>query len=151
MALVNLTVANVPGIVLGLGEEMGWRGFLLPQLLPYGCRLALVAVGLIWWAWHLPLSFLQPEPPDIAASLVTGVAGAILYGAILAWLRYASGSIFPVALAHVAYNNANSAAILLLDAQLAAVPWFTLLVLAFACYLLWRRDAWKVLPHENGR
>ncbi len=43
-------------LIAGPGEEFGWRGFALPRLerglTPL--RAALV-VGLMWWAWHLPL------------------------------------------------------------------------------------------------
>ena len=49
-AIANLTVMNVPGILLGLGEEFGWRGFLLPRLLPMGRLRAILVVGFIWWA-----------------------------------------------------------------------------------------------------
>jgi uncharacterized protein len=37
------------------GEEYGWRGYLLPKLIPLGEIKAAVIVGLIWGPWHLPL------------------------------------------------------------------------------------------------
>ena len=42
-------------VIVGLFEELGWRGFLLPRLQRE--RTALVAallVGLVWLPWHLP-------------------------------------------------------------------------------------------------
>ena len=40
----------------GLGEELGWRGFLLPRLLSrYRAVLASLILGFGWWLWHLPL------------------------------------------------------------------------------------------------
>jgi len=40
----------------GLGEELGWRGFLLPRLLSrYQAVLASLILGFGWWLWHLPL------------------------------------------------------------------------------------------------
>ncbi len=37
-----------------LGEELGWRGFLLPRLLTkYSPLLAGVIVGFVWAAWHI--------------------------------------------------------------------------------------------------
>lgn len=61
-------------LTLSLGEELGWRGYLLPQLLSVGRTRALVLVGLIWAAWHMPLIFLTPstirgEQVDRAAPL----------------------------------------------------------------------------------
>jgi membrane protease YdiL (CAAX protease family) len=47
-------------LTLSLGEELGWRGYLLPKLLGVGRTRALVLVGLIWAAWHMPLMFLTP-------------------------------------------------------------------------------------------
>jgi len=39
-----------------LGEEPGWRGLLLPQLLArMGAAAASFLVGLVWFVWHLPL------------------------------------------------------------------------------------------------
>ena len=39
-----------------IGEELGWRGFLLPTL---QTRLSAIAsaliIGLIWFCWHIPL------------------------------------------------------------------------------------------------
>ena len=40
----------------GLGEETGWRGFLLPRQLQHLNRLAASCLlGVIWALWHLPL------------------------------------------------------------------------------------------------
>src|SRR5262249_35098445 len=39
-----------------LGEEVGWRGFLLPALLQkWGPILASIVVGIVWYLWHVPL------------------------------------------------------------------------------------------------
>ncbi len=38
--------------VVTFGEEWGWRGYLLPKLLPLGERKALLVSGVIWGVWH---------------------------------------------------------------------------------------------------
>lgn len=40
----------------GLGEELAWRGYLLPRLLiRHRAVSASLILGVIWWLWHLPL------------------------------------------------------------------------------------------------
>jgi len=39
-----------------LGEEIGWRGVLLPQLMQrFSPLAAALVVGVVWYAWHVPL------------------------------------------------------------------------------------------------
>jgi membrane protease YdiL (CAAX protease family) len=61
MPLTSGLAAAVPVFLLlcltdGLGEETGWRGFLLPRQLEHFNRLAASCLlGVIWAIWHLPL------------------------------------------------------------------------------------------------
>jgi hypothetical protein len=56
---INRLVRYLPGAIIGIvfwiGEEYGWRGYLLPRLLPLGELKASIWVGVIWGLWHLPL------------------------------------------------------------------------------------------------
>ncbi len=71
--LVYLTVLIAPlngllgPVIRGagpLGEELGWRGFLLPRLLKkYNDVTASLLLGVVWTFWHLPV-FLFPEWRD---------------------------------------------------------------------------------------
>jgi membrane protease YdiL (CAAX protease family) len=57
------------GTALAFGEEFGWRGYLLPRLLPLGEVKAAIIVGLIWGPWHLPVLIVglnYPGEPIIA-------------------------------------------------------------------------------------
>jgi uncharacterized protein len=68
--LAILTFVGVPvGTALAFGEEFGWRGYLLPRLLPLGEVKAAIIVGLIWGPWHLPVLIVglnYPGEPIIA-------------------------------------------------------------------------------------
>lgn len=43
-----------------IGEELGWRGFLLEKMQKkFGLRTGVVLLGIIWEIWHMPLWFTQ--------------------------------------------------------------------------------------------
>jgi hypothetical protein len=47
----------------GLGEELGWRGFLLPRLQArYNALVSSIIVGIAWGLWHLPLFLVEGMP-----------------------------------------------------------------------------------------
>ncbi|MBP9759464.1 CPBP family intramembrane metalloprotease [Candidatus Dojkabacteria bacterium] len=56
--LSTITIAPILNIIPSFGEEFGWRGFLLPHLLPLGRKRALIISSLIWACWHLPFIWL---------------------------------------------------------------------------------------------
>lgn len=62
----SLIVAPFFNSLLAFGEELGWRGYLLPKLMPLGKRWAYLLIGIIWGLWHLPLvlmGFMYPGNP----------------------------------------------------------------------------------------
>lgn len=67
--LVALQLALMPGaafinLLPALGEELGWRGWLLPKPLPLGTLPALLVSGVIWGLWHAPIILLGYNYPD---------------------------------------------------------------------------------------
>ncbi len=62
---ITLFASPINGILGGLfngvgplGEEFGWRGFLLPQLLlKYNDIKSSIILGIIWAFWHFPIFF----------------------------------------------------------------------------------------------
>jgi uncharacterized protein len=109
LALVNLAVTIIISSVLLLGEEIGWRGYLLFRVaeLTSGRRAALLT-GVFHAIFHLPLLLLtttyQSEGKRwivVPMVMVTLTLAGVWYG----WLRLWSGSIWPVSLSHSAFNN----------------------------------------------
>ncbi len=104
-----------PGLLLfvGVGEEAGWRGFLLPALLPrLGFRGAVTVVAVIWAVWHLPLFCFRPTLAAMDAAGIAGWAFSILVGSVLTgwiWVR-SHGSLWPVIILHTTLDLAFTAA-----------------------------------------
>jgi uncharacterized protein len=95
------------GILLALGEEIGFRGYLLPRLLELGRKQALILSGFLHATWHLPLIFLTPfyltegnRLLTIPVFLLLLTAGGTIYGA----LRLATDSLWPSTILHASFN-----------------------------------------------
>lgn len=99
------------------GEEFGWRGYLLPRLVPLGGVPAALLVGLVWGFWHAPLivldDFNYPGYPWLGVPMM--MLFCILLSIIFAWLRFRSCSVWPPTLAHAAVNAQAGFAILFLS------------------------------------
>ncbi len=107
--LAILTFAGVPiGAALAFGEEFGWRGYLLPKLLPLGEVKAAVIVGLIWGPWHLPVLIAGLNYPGelIIAVLAVFFLSAMLLSLLHTRFYVASGySLIAVSLLHGSLNT----------------------------------------------
>jgi membrane protease YdiL (CAAX protease family) len=105
---INVLIGSVLNIVPALGEELGWRGWLLPKLMPLGTVKALLISGVIWGLWHSPLVLLGYNYTGVPGWLgvVMMIGTCIVIGSVFAWLRIRSESVWPAALAHGAFNAA---------------------------------------------
>ncbi len=104
--LAMLPLAPVLNALPSFGEEWGWRGYLLPRLLPLGQWPALILSGAIWGLWHAPLILLGYNyPTHLASGWLIMVAMCIVWGILFGWTRLATGSVWPAVLAHGALNG----------------------------------------------
>jgi membrane protease YdiL (CAAX protease family) len=105
----NLVVNLATMTVLLLGEEIGWRGYLLPRVQALvSKRLAALVVGFIHGLFHLPLILLTTTYDSIGSRWIVApmvVVTLTLAGVTYAWLRDRSGSVWPVAFAHATINT----------------------------------------------
>lgn len=94
--------------VITNGEEIGWRGYVLPRLqAKYNALVASLIVGVIWGAWHLPkfLGVGASRERSFAWFLVFIVAEAVLY----TWLyNNTRGSLLLVTIFHASGNTAGA-------------------------------------------
>lgn len=108
----------VQGVVLGpfinliftMGEELGWRGYLLPRLVhDVGAGKAMLISGLIWGAWHAPMIALGHNYGiDYPLAPWLGIVMMILFcvslGCILSFVTLKAKSAWPAAMGHSMIN-----------------------------------------------
>lgn len=118
-AVSAITYGPLINTFIALGEEIGWRGFLYPQLkAKFGRRKGWLLGGAIWGAWHWPMIALIGYEYGAAAGNAAGYFGAPVVGMLLFcvisiglgilhdWLYEKTGSIWVPALLHGAFNAA---------------------------------------------
>lgn len=107
--IANLAVFGLlGGLISGTGEELGWRGMLLPELMKItSFNKATLITGAVWTLWHLPLilfaDYITPGIPRwygviMFTLMVTGL------NFVFSWLRSQSGSFWPAAVLHASHN-----------------------------------------------
>jgi membrane protease YdiL (CAAX protease family) len=100
-----ISFAPLINMLFALGEELGWRGYLLPRLMPLGQGRAIVLSGVIWGIWHAPAilqGYNYPTQPVLGVFFM--IVFCVLLGAILSWLYLRTQSPWAPALAHGAVN-----------------------------------------------
>jgi membrane protease YdiL (CAAX protease family) len=87
------------------GEEIGWRGYVLPRLqAKYSALTSTLILGVIWGFWHLPKYLSHWNTVSFAWFMVHMMA----YAVILAWLyNNTKGSFLLVAISHASANTAG--------------------------------------------
>lgn len=105
--IANVVIAAlVLNLLPALGEEIGWRGWLTPQLLPLGVIPMIAITGVIWGLWHTPLMLLGHNYPNLPGwqAVLFMVIFCTLIGGVLAWLSIRTNSVWPAALGHSTIN-----------------------------------------------
>lgn len=103
--LLALTLAPFLNMLFTMGEELGWRGFLLPRLMPLGQWKAALWSGVIWGVWHAPVivqGHNYPGYPVLGVFMM--IIFCILLGTIITWLYINTKSPWVAALAHGSVN-----------------------------------------------
>lgn len=103
--LLPLIIVLVFLVVSSAGEELGWRGYAIPQLQTrFGSVQASLILGILWGLWHLP-TFWSPGAPQyglpVVGYIVATVGYSIIYTCIL---NGAKGSVLLTCLYHGASN-----------------------------------------------
>jgi membrane protease YdiL (CAAX protease family) len=101
----SLLAAPFVNGLAALGEEIGWRGYLLPRLMPLGKGRAYLALGVIWGLWHMPLvliGFTYPNQPILGTLMFIAMTTA--FGIYINELTLKNNSCILAAWAHGIFN-----------------------------------------------
>ena len=129
----------------GIFEEIGWRGFLLPNLQRrWNALKSSAIITVIWWLWHLPMFFYRY---DLVFAFT--VMPLLLFSGTLVFtylFNKSAGSLLMVMLMHITYDlvsahNTGTSTIVI------SVCWIILDVIILALYYLnYRRN--KILQEQ---
>ena len=144
----GLTVFNImPGIITGLGEEFGHRGFMFPLLYQIKPWVGIIIGGLIWYAWHLPLALVAPQTVQYPLwqtllNFIILAIGSVCTFTYLAYVYVKSKSVWVTSVAHIVMNNsaASFSYFAILQNQVLANLGLTLTMMIVIAILYHRKE-----------
>lgn len=115
-----ILIGPIINIIPTLGEELGWRGYLLPKLrLLLSDRAALVTSSVIWSLWHTPVIVMGHNyGTDYMGYPWLGLLAMLVFivglGIITGYITIRMESVIPAAMIHSAVNAGAGLPILLI-------------------------------------
>jgi len=157
--LFSWTVVTAMFVLLVLGEEIGWRGYMLTRLIDAGAPRPLLLHGLIWAAYHVPLivfgAYSAAAGPSVWLSVILFTVTATAFSYLLAWLRLDTGSIWPGCVAHATSNALTQNAFNPVTQGEASMLWIgeggILTAVVMVSIMLLVRRAYGQLRYNGGR
>jgi uncharacterized protein len=116
-------------ILIALGEEYGWRGFLLPRLLnAFSTFNSSIILGLIWGIWHFPAYLIETGVPS-QMNFMVFLLWVILGTLFISWIYYYTKNVLTSIIVHISANSAFN--------YLLILPEFTGSMNAFWLFILY--------------
>lgn len=90
--------------VIAVGQEFGWRGYLLPKLMKrYNAIVSSLILGIIWGVWHLPGYSIGVGVP-LSLSFWIYMIWIISASFLMTWVYNNTGSVLTSILLHASAN-----------------------------------------------
>jgi uncharacterized protein len=161
--LVGLSLVLIYGLIgstsSALGEEIGWRGFLVPELSKTtSYAFTSVISGLVWSVWHYPILIYGGYNNGAPAwyGLLCFTVMVVSMSFVFAWMRLKSGSLWTGAILHASHNLYIQGFFTPITSDTGKTKWFIdefgcvvpLVAVAFAIYFWSRRRELPVQQTE---
>lgn len=152
------TFGLVRSVSSALGEEIGWRGFLVPELSKTtSFTVTSLISGMVWSLWHYPILIYgdynagTPTWYGLTCFTVMVISGSFIF----AWMRLKSGSLWTGAILHASHNLYIQAIFTPLTRNTGRTAWYIdefgcvlpLVTIVFAVYFWSRR---RELPVQSA-
>ncbi|MBT3633771.1 MAG: CPBP family intramembrane metalloprotease [Candidatus Marinimicrobia bacterium] len=116
--------------VIAIGEEFGWRGYLLPKLMErYNAIVSSLLLGCIWGAWHFPGYSIGVGVP-LSLSFLVFMIWILSASFIMTWIYNNTGSVLTAILLHASANAIFTFFPILPMAAKSTIPFWL-----FLCFL----------------
>ncbi|MBU6122673.1 CPBP family intramembrane glutamic endopeptidase [Hymenobacter siberiensis] len=144
-----------------LGEEIGWRGFLTPELyIKFGFVKTSLIVGIIWAVWHYTVLIFGDynNGTPFYYGLTCFTVMIISSSFIFTWFTIKSGSLFPAMILHATHNLYVQQIFTPLTKSNEMTPWYIdefgivlpVVTTLFAIYYVIRRKELKTKAANNS-
>lgn len=149
-----------------LGEELGWRGYMIPKLEElFGTKKAIIIGGIIWGIWHFPANCIghnfgtdywgEPWSGFLVFTVFT-----VFVGALLVLVTKKTGSIWPATFLHAVNNSGANALSAYYDREQLTGIWqepvvssmiqfVPVIILGTCAIIILCRDKEKTLVEQN--
>jgi membrane protease YdiL (CAAX protease family) len=159
--LLLVFVGSLFSLVMAAGEEIGWRGFLVPALarsMSFGSTV--LASGVIWVIYHAPLILFGEYRNSTTPAWYSMLCFSIMAGSLalpLAWLRLRTDSMWPAAFLHASHNLYVQAILDPITVDTGTTRWLSgefgaglALTTAATAWLFWRARAAVTTSSEKA-
>lgn len=158
--LLTGSYGMIRGMASALGEEIGWRGFLVPQLSKtFSFTSTALISGIVWSCWHYPIliwgDYNAGTPTWYGLTCFTVMVIGTAF--VCAWMRLKTGSLWTGAILHASHNLYIQLIFTPLTRNTGKTAWFIdefgvvlpLVVAAFAIYFWSRRGELRPTPEPS--
>jgi membrane protease YdiL (CAAX protease family) len=137
-----IIVGSTINAFVALGEEVGWRGYLVNNLIHIGFFKSSLFIGLVWGIWHLPLILMGLNYPEHTyLGIFMMIIFSILITPIMIYITFKSKSVINASIFHGVLNSIGGLHIILLKGGtdltrgITGIPGFIILLILNLIFL----------------